>query len=42
MALIISIFGDNKLLIEYGLFVALFVTAGHLLAILGSRKLEAW
>ena len=41
MALIISIFGDNKLLIEYGVFVALFVTAGHLVAILGSRKLEA-
>ena len=41
MALVISIFGDNKFLIEYGLFVALFVTAGHLLAILGSRKLEA-
>jgi phosphatidylglycerophosphate synthase len=40
MSIIIAIFGDNKALIEIGIYVALFVTVGHLLSILGSRKLD--
>lgn len=41
MSIIIAIVGDNEYLIKYGLYVALFVTAGHLASILGSRKFEA-
>lgn len=41
MALIITVFGDNKGLVTYGIYLALIVTVGHLVAILGSRKLEA-
>jgi phosphatidylglycerophosphate synthase len=40
MSIIIAIFGDNQALIEIGIYVALFVTVGHLLSILGSRKLD--
>ncbi len=40
MALIITVFGDNKGLVTYGIYLALIVTVGHLVAILGSRKLE--
>ena len=39
MSIIITIFGDNKALINTGFYLALFVTAGHLVSILGSRKL---
>lgn len=39
MSIIIAMFGDNKELISVGLYLALFVTAGHLVSILGSRKL---
>lgn len=41
MALIITVFGDNKGLVTYGIYLALIVTVGHLVAILGSSKLEA-
>ncbi|MFM7491799.1 MAG: CDP-alcohol phosphatidyltransferase family protein [Actinomycetota bacterium] len=40
MSIVIAIFGDNEGLIKYGVYVALFVTVGHLVAILGSRKLD--
>jgi phosphatidylglycerophosphate synthase len=40
MSIIIAIIGDNEALIRIGFYVALFVTAGHLVAILGSRKLD--
>jgi phosphatidylglycerophosphate synthase len=40
MSLIILIFSGSETLIEIGLPIALFVTAGHLVSILGSRKLE--
>jgi len=39
MSIIIAIFGDNQSLITIGIYLALFVTVGHLIAILGSRKL---
>ena len=39
MAIVIVIFGDNQKLIAWGFYLALFVTAGHLVSILGSRKL---
>ena len=39
MAIVIAIFGDNQKLITWGFYLALFVTAGHLISILGSRKL---
>lgn len=38
MSIIIAIFGDNDSLIIIGAYLALFVTVGHLVAILGSRK----
>jgi phosphatidylglycerophosphate synthase len=40
MCIIIAIFGNNEGLVRIGLYVALFVTAGHLVSILGSRKLD--
>ena len=40
MSIIIAIFGDNEELIRIGVYIALFVTVGHLIAILGSRKLD--
>ena len=40
MSIVIAIFGDSEGLIRIGLYVALFVTIGHLVAILGSRKLD--
>ena len=40
MTIIITIFGNNDALINMGLYLALFVTLGHLVAILGSRKLD--
>ena len=40
MSVVIAIFGNNPALIEIGLFVALFVTVGHLISILGSSKLD--
>lgn len=40
MTIIIAVVGDRSLLITIGLYVALFVTIGHLVAILGSRKLD--
>lgn len=39
MSILIGIFGDNQKLITWGFGLALFVTAGHLVSILGSRKL---
>jgi hypothetical protein len=39
MSIIIAIFGDNPSLITIGIYLAIFVTIGHLVAILGSRKL---
>ena len=41
MSIVIAVFGDNEGLIKYGVYVALFVTVGHLVAILGSRKLDS-
>jgi phosphatidylglycerophosphate synthase len=38
MSIIIAIFGDNPMLVTWGLGVAIFVTVGHLVSILGSRK----
>lgn len=38
MTILIVIFGDNKGLLNIGIYVALFVTLGHLVSILGSRK----
>ncbi|MFM7874656.1 MAG: CDP-alcohol phosphatidyltransferase family protein, partial [Actinomycetota bacterium] len=40
MTIIITIFGNSDALINLGLYLAFFVTAGHLVAILGSRKLD--
>jgi phosphatidylglycerophosphate synthase len=40
MSLLITIFSANPNLIRYGLPLAVFVTAGHLIAIIGSSKLE--
>jgi len=40
MSIVIAIFGDNEGLIRIGVYIALFVTVGHLVAILGSRKLD--
>lgn len=39
MSIVIALFGDNERIITWGLYLALFVTAGHLISILGSRKL---
>ena len=33
------IFQGNKSLIDFGLYLAIFVTIGHLVAILSSKKL---
>lgn len=40
MSILIAIFAANPNLIRYGLPLAVFVTAGHLISIIGSRKLE--
>ena len=40
MSIVIAIFGNNPALIEVGIFIAIFVTIGHLISILGSRKLD--
>ncbi|MEY3185407.1 MAG: hypothetical protein RIR58_143 [Actinomycetota bacterium] len=40
MSIIIMIFNGSETLLRWGLYLALFVTAGHLLSILGSKKLE--
>ena len=40
MSILIFIFSGNENLIRIGLPLAAFVTAGHLIAILSSRKLE--
>lgn len=40
MTIVICIVGDQTALITIGVYVALFVTIGHLVAILGSRKLD--
>ena len=40
MSIVILIFSGSEALIEIGLPIALFVTVGHLISILGSRKLE--
>ncbi|NDE84220.1 MAG: hypothetical protein EB044_05630 [Actinobacteria bacterium] len=40
MSIVILIFSGSEVLIEIGLPIALFVTVGHLISILGSRKLE--
>lgn len=40
MTIVIVIFAANEALITTGIFVALFVTLGHLVAILGSSKLD--
>ena len=40
MTIVICIVGDRAALINVGLYLALFVTIGHLVAILGSRKLD--
>lgn len=40
MTIVICIVGDRTALIAIGVYVALFVTIGHLVAILGSRKLD--
>jgi len=39
-SIVIALLSASELLITYGLYVALFVTFGHLVAILGSRKLD--
>ena len=41
MTIIIAIVGDRQALVTIGLYLAIFVTVGHLVAILGSRKFEA-
>ena len=41
MTLVILIFQGSSLLITYGIYLALFVTIGHLIAILSSGKLKA-
>jgi len=40
MTIIIAMIGDNERLLTWGIYMALFVTVGHLASILGSRKLE--
>lgn len=40
MSIVIAIFGNNENLIKYGFYLAAFVTVGHLVSILGSRKLS--
>lgn len=40
MSIVVLIFSGSEALIEIGLPIALFVTVGHLISILGSRKLE--
>lgn len=40
MCIIIAIFNGHENLLNWGIYLALFVTAGHLLSILGSRKLD--
>ncbi len=40
MSIVIAIFNGNENLLNWGIYLALFVTAGHLVSILGSRKLE--
>lgn len=40
MTIVICIVGNRAALINVGLYLALFVTIGHLVAILGSRKLD--
>jgi len=41
MSILIVIFSESENLIRIGLPVAVFVTAGHLISILGSRKLDS-
>ena len=41
MVIAITLFNASAALINYGVYVAFIVTIGHLVAILGSRKLEA-
>ena len=41
MTIIIAIVGDRQAVVKLGLYLAIFVTVGHLVAILGSRKFEA-
>jgi len=41
MSILILIFGASENLIRIGLPLAVFVTAGHLISILGSRKLDS-
>ena len=41
MTLVIVVFQGSSLLITYGIYLALFVTIGHLIAILSSGKLKA-
>ncbi|MBU3692269.1 MAG: CDP-alcohol phosphatidyltransferase family protein [Candidatus Nanopelagicaceae bacterium] len=40
MSIIIVIFNGSEKLLNWGIYLAIFVTAGHLLSILGSRKLD--
>ena len=40
MAIIITIFNGSEKLLNWGIYLAVFVTAGHLISILGSRKLD--
>ena len=39
MSIVIALLGDNERIITWGLYLALFVTVGHLISILGSKKL---
>jgi len=41
MTIIIALVGDREALVNLALYLAIFVTVGHLVAILGSRKFEA-
>ncbi len=40
MTIVVALVGASTALISIALFIALFVTLGHLVAILGSRKFE--
>ncbi|MFM2175307.1 MAG: hypothetical protein RLZZ527_383, partial [Actinomycetota bacterium] len=40
MTILIILFSANEILLRVGLPIALFVTIGHLFAILSSRKLD--
>jgi phosphatidylglycerophosphate synthase len=40
MSIVILLFSGSAELIKFGLPIAIFVTAGHLISILGSRKLD--